>query len=116
MLVGEGGAGKTSTLRSLLCKEFIDTSSTIAMDVSTCKLDRTNTANWAEVDCAGPELRSVASEVVAEKIAYAQSTKVYKAILMTIRLPVCLSICLPIHLSVCPSVRLCARLPIQPLE
>ena len=49
MLVGEGRAGKTCTLRALLGKPFIDTASTVGLHLSACQIDRTTVEDWTEV-------------------------------------------------------------------
>lgn len=69
MLIGEGGAGKTSTLRTLLGKDFMDTESTIAMDISKCSLDRSNVTNWREVSTGEHKnFDSVAAELVVNAL------------------------------------------------
>ena len=65
MFIGEGRAGKTCTLRSLLGKPFVDTASTLGCDLSTCKIDRTNVQNWTEAQDLGKQSELAAAQACA---------------------------------------------------
>ena len=50
MLVGEGAAGKTSTLRSLMKQEFIEEhNSTNCLATDSIKIDRTDIQDWQKM-------------------------------------------------------------------
>ena len=67
MFIGEGRAGKTCTLRSLLGKPFVDTASTLGYDLSACKIDRTNVKNWTEIQDLGKQSELAAARVCASR-------------------------------------------------
>ena len=68
MFVGEGRAGKTCTLRALLSKPFLDTESTVGLDLSACKIDRTNVTNWSEMHGFGNQCELAAARACATRM------------------------------------------------
>jgi hypothetical protein len=75
MLIGDGRTGKTSLLRSLLGKPFIDTDSTLGVAISACEVNRTDVESWTEVPGHMSQLQLVAAGLCAAQLVAAKKYK-----------------------------------------
>lgn len=72
MFVGEGGAGKTSALRSMLGLPYVDTASTVGAEMFDVSVE--TAVQWSRQDSDVPELHRVAARWAAWRKQHGDKT------------------------------------------